>query len=176
VTIAVRTRGAPLAAAPVIRAAVREMDPDVPVYEIKSMVDVLSDSSWFYGMFAWIVGACGVSALVLAAIGLYGVMAFSVGRRREFGIRMALGAAGPRIVALVIRNAALQIAIGVFLGVLLGLALARAVSNMFFGVNPSDALTFVAVCAVLALISVAATLLPAIRASRVQPLEALRID
>jgi ABC-type antimicrobial peptide transport system permease subunit len=128
-------------------------------------------------MFAWIVGACGVSALVLAAIGLYGVMAFSVGRRRrEFGIRMALGAAGPRIVALVIRNAALQIAIGVFLGVLLGLALARAVSNMFFGVNPSDALTFVAVCAVLALISVAATLLPAIRASRVQPLEALRID
>jgi ABC-type antimicrobial peptide transport system permease subunit len=128
-------------------------------------------------MFAWIVAACGASALLLAAIGLYGVMAFSVGRRRrEFGVRMALGAAGPRIVALVIRNAALQIAIGLSLGVLLGLVLARGVSNMFFGVNPSDALTFVAVCTVLALISVAATLLPAIRASRVQPLEALRID
>jgi putative ABC transport system permease protein len=177
VTIAVRTRGAPLAAAPVLRAAVAEIDPDVPVYEIKSMTQVLSDSSWFYGMFAWIVAACGASALLLAAIGLYGVMAFSVGRRRrEFGVRMALGAAGPRIVALVIRNAALQIAIGLSLGVLLGLVLARGVSNMFFGVNPSDALTFVAVCTVLALISVAATLLPAIRASRVQPLEALRID
>lgn len=177
VRIAVRTRGAPMGAAPEVRAAVSAIDPDVPVYEIETMLDVLRDSSWFYALGAWILAACGASALMLAAIGLYGVMAFSVGRRRrEFGIRMALGAGAPGIVVLVIRNAALQIGAGVFLGVLLGLAIARGVSSMLFGVNPSDALTFVAVCAVLAVISVGATLWPAIRASRVEPLEALRVD
>jgi putative ABC transport system permease protein len=121
--------------------------------------------------------AFGSVALFLAAIGLYGVMAFSVSRRRhEFGVRMALGASGRTIVRLVLGQGLRQLAIGIALGLGVGLLLARGLQIVLFGVNPSDAQVYAGIAAVLALTGVLACVIPARRASRIEPLIALRSD
>jgi len=170
-----RTDGATVARA--IREATSAIDPDVPVYEVRTMAQVITDNSWFYGMGLVIVAACGITALVLAAIGLYGVIAFSVGRRtREFGIRMAVGANPGSIVRLVLSRGALQVTIGLALGFALAWALARGIASLLFNVSPSDPMTFITFGAFLVFVTFAASLIPALRAARVDPLAALRAD
>jgi putative ABC transport system permease protein len=173
-SVAVETRDAPAIAAS-IREAVAALDPDVPVYDVKSMNEVIGDNSWFYGFGVGIVGACGLAALLLAAVGLYGVIAFSVGRRtREFGIRMALGAAPASIRSLVVRRGSLQLVIGAVIGFGLAYTIANGVASLLFQVSPADPVTFIAAGLMLVGIAQLATFVPAIRASRVDPLTALR--
>jgi putative ABC transport system permease protein len=163
-SIAVETRDAPTIASS-IRDAVAAIDPDIPVYDVKSMNEVIRDNS------------CGLSALLLAAVGLYGVIAFSVGRRtREFGIRMALGAAPASIRSLVVRRGSLQLVIGATIGFGLAWVLAMGIASLLFQVSPTDPITFVIAGLLLIGIAQLATLVPAIRASRVDPLSALRSE
>jgi len=176
ISVAVETRDAP-AIAETVRNAVADLDPDVPVYDVKSMNEVIGDNSWFYGFGVAIVGACGITALLLAAVGLYGVIAFSVSRRiREFGIRMALGAAPASIRTLVVRRGSLQLAIGAVIGFVLAYTIALGVASLLFQVSPADPVIFAIAGLLLAALAQMATLVPAIRASRVDPLSALRTE
>jgi predicted permease len=176
-SIAVRAGASPAQTAAVIRNAVAAADPDVPVFDVRSMPDVIVDNSWFYGMGAAIVGVCGFAALLLAIIGLYGVVAFAVGRRiREFGIRMAVGASPLKILALVLRRAGLQIGVGVLVGVVLASVISRGVALLMFDVDPVDVFIFSVVSAILILVNIAATAIPAQRAARTDPLVALRAE
>ncbi len=177
VLIAVRVRGGqPLDIAAAVRQAAFQLDPDVPLFDVKDMPEVIEDNSWFYGMGVGVIGACGLAALLLATIGLYGVIAFSVGRRtREFGIRMAVGATPGRVIRLVLRQSS-GLALGLVLGLTLAYVLAQGVASLLFQVSPSDPLVFTGVTFFLAAIGVTATLIPAIRAARVDPLSALRME
>src|SRR5690606_27654885 len=126
--------------------------------------------NWFWAIGPAIMGPSGVAALLLAVIGLYGVIAFSVGRRtREIGIRMAVGARRPDIIGLVLRRGALQIGLGVALGFGLAVVLGRGIASQLFEVTPSDPFVFGGTIAVLTAISTGAMLIPALRAARTDP-------
>src|SRR5690606_6014083 len=121
VALAVRARaGAPSQLFRTLREAAFAVDPDVPLYEVRTHAELVRDNSWFYGFGAGIMGATGLAALMLAAVGLCGVIAFTVGKRlREFGVRVALGAPGRNVVTLVMRRGALQVGIGIAFGLAL---------------------------------------------------------
>jgi ABC-type antimicrobial peptide transport system permease subunit len=172
----VRTRaGAPLELSQAVRDIAFRLDPDVPVYHARSLPQVIVDGSWFYGWGATIVGVCGLAALLLATIGLFGVVAFSVGRRiREFGIRLAVGAAPRNVILLVLRQSTAQVVIGLVAGIVLALVLGRGVSSLMFLVSPNDPLVIGLVAAILTGIALLAAWAPARRAARIDPLTALR--
>lgn len=177
-SIAVRVAGGnPTSFVPALRAGASAIDPDVPLYDVLAMEDVITDHNWFYGMAAMIFALCGLATLVLATAGLYGVIAFSVSQRtREFGVRMAMGAEPGDILRMVVRNGAGQLVIGIAAGLLLATFIARGLSAMLFGVRPTDPLVLGGTTALLLAIAVAAMALPARRAARVDPLDALRAD
>jgi putative ABC transport system permease protein len=176
VAVVVQARGdATGAALDAMRVAAFSVDADVPLYEIRDMPTVIQEGTWFYEFFARILIACGVSALFLATIGVYGVIAFSVSRRkREFGVRLALGATSRSIVQLVLRRGTLQIALGLSFGIVLALALSRGVASLLFDGSATDIGVYAFVATTLAVIAAAAMLVPALAASRTEPLEALR--
>jgi predicted permease len=165
------------AATAVLRAAAFGLEPDAPVYEVRTMTALIEDNSWFFGMAGSILAGAGLVALVLATVGLYGVIAFSVGRRtREIGIRMAFGAGRASILALVLRRGIPAVALGMAAGFLLAFILANGISSLLFGVDPTDPRVFAAVGGFLALVALTAILVPARRAASVDPLEALRTE
>jgi ABC-type antimicrobial peptide transport system permease subunit len=126
-------------------------------------------------LMARLSGFFGILAVLLAVIGLYGVISYMVARRRnEIGIRMSLGADRRSIIALVLRESLLLLAIGLTLGVALALAASSAASSLLFGLKPHDAATLVMATVILAVIALAASYIPALRASRLDPLDALR--
>ena len=175
--LVIRASVAPASLGPAIRAAVKEIDPNVPVADIRTMSEVLSGSiasrSLYMGLFAFFAGA----ALALSAIGVYGVLAFYVTQReRELGIRMALGARGWDVVRLVVGQGMAVTAAGLALGALLAVAASRALSSLLYKVEPEDPLTFLAVGILLAATALLATLLPARRASRLDPACTLRVE
>jgi len=178
-TVAVRARaGTPaLSLAPALRSAVRSIDPALPVARITTVEQMVREgisSRWFDAM---VIGGLAVLALALALGGLYAVTAYSVAQRtREIGIRMALGADRSLVLGLVLRQGGLLIGGGVALGLLAAIPLVRFVSAMLFGVQPLDAAVFTAVAIGVAAVAMLATLVPARRASRVDPLVALRTD
>ena len=136
----------------------------------------MATSLWAPRMGASLLTAFGVLALLLAAVGLYGVMAYSVTQRtREIGIRMALGAEGQQVRGMVVRQGLLLAAGGVVLGVAGAFGLSRVVARLLFGIAGADPLTFVVVPAVLLVVAGIATLFPAWKASRVDPVDALRV-
>jgi hypothetical protein len=159
----------------VVRKTAFQIDPDVPIDRVRTMTEVIEDSSWFYSWGASIMGVCGIAALLLATIGLFGVVAFSVGRRvREFGIRLAVGATPGNVIGLVLRQSALQIVLGLVLGITLALLLGRGVSSLMFLVQPNDPAVITAVALLLTGIALFAAYAPARRAARIDPLTALR--
>ena len=178
VSIAVQSKtGGIAASASVLRAAAFAVNPEVPVYEVRDVPQIVDDGTWFYGMVAGILGVCGASALLLATIGVYSVIAFSVGaRRREFGVRMALGADAPAIVRLVVGKGVAQVAAGLGLGALLAAGLARGLGVLVFDVSPTDSRIFGVVAIVLAAVALSAMLIPSLSAARIEPTEALRAD
>jgi putative ABC transport system permease protein len=160
-----------------VRKVVAALDPDVPIYSVAAMDDVLYQPTWPLRLFGTMFVIFGIISLVLAAIGLYAVMAFSVSRRvREMGIRMALGASAGSVVRLICRQGAKQIVVGMTLGLLVGAGLVRMVRILLFEVQPSDPSVFGIVASVLGAAAFVACIIPAVRATRVDPLVALRSD
>jgi ABC-type antimicrobial peptide transport system permease subunit len=164
-------------AAPLVATLQRELhvlDPELVFLEAGTLRDAVEVRIFPVRAGAWLIGAAGVLALLLAAIGLYGVIAFSVSRRvREIGIRRALGAETTGVVALVVRRGMILVATGGVLGGVLAVAGATALSGVLF-VGVFDALSFVLAFAALLLVAAAANALPAWRAARVDPMVALR--
>jgi predicted permease len=177
VSLAVRTAGPPAAVAPALRAAVASVDPDIPIYWPYTMEEALARPLWFIRVFGTMFMVFGFIALFLASVGLYAVMAFSVSRRtREVGIRMALGANRGNVVRMVFGQGLAQLGIGMAAGLALALGVSRVLSVILFDVKPRDPAVFGGVVGVLVLAGLAACLFPARRATRVDPLVALRTD
>ncbi len=165
----------PLDLVPTLRAAIRELDPEVPLERVMTLPDRIREGSWFYTAFGPLFIYFGLAALFMAAVGLYGVLAFNVRRRtRELGVRVALGAPRNTVVRGVVRSALLQVAAGLVPGLLLGWASAGIVGALSFYADPRDPRIFVAVALVLAAVGVLAAWEPARRAAGVDPAEALR--
>lgn len=176
-SLAVRTQGPPEALAGRLRALVQEMDADLPLYDAASMATVLETNTWAFGLFGTLFSIFGAVALLLAAVGLYGVLAFSVSqRRKEVGVRMALGASGRAILGMVLRRGLTQLGIGLGIGLAAGAILARPLSVILFGVEPVDAVVYAAIVLTLGTAGLAACLIPARVATRTDPVEAIRIE
>jgi putative ABC transport system permease protein len=172
---AARTNGDPRALAGAIRAKVWAVDPNQPVAKVRPMEDVLAASIARPRFLATLIGSFAGIALALAAIGLYAVMGYSVARRvHEFGVRMALGADRRRVLALVLRQGLTLAGFGIAVGAALALWLTRYLASELFGVTPTDPATFAGVSAILLAVAIAATWIPAWRATRVDPMVALR--
>jgi hypothetical protein len=176
-TVTVALRDAQANGAAALRRTMSALDPDAPVYAVMSMETVLSQQLWAVRVFGTMFVIFGVVALVLAAIGLYAVMAFSVSRRvREMGIRVALGATSGDVIRLVCRQGAAQTLVGMTIGFLAGGAAVRVARAALFEVQPGDPTVFVLVAAVLGVAAFTACMVPAVRATRVDPVIALRAE
>ncbi len=175
--IVVRTDGKPESIMPAVRQRVHDLDPGLALSNVRTMDEWVSLNAAQPRLNAVLLGVFAALALVIAAIGIYGVLAYSVNqRRREIGLRMALGAEPDRVLRLVVGEGMRVGAIGIVIGLLGGLALGRVVSSLVYGVQVYDPPTFVGVAIILALISLAACFIPALRAARVDPIVALRTD
>lgn len=176
-SIVVRSAGDTTGMAQAIRAAVAAVDPNEPVSQLLSMREMVDQSLASRRLIVTLLGIFAAIALLLAAVGLYGVISYSVAQRtQEFGIRMALGARREQILAAVIRDAAGLTAAGAFAGFLASAALSRVLQKQLFNVSPFDPLTFGAMAAVLLIAAMAASLIPAYRAANVDPMVALRYE
>ena len=176
-TLLVRTSGEPGPLAEALRREIRGMDPNLPLFDVHTLAEYkrLKLADRMNG--ATILGGFGGLALLLACIGVYGVMAFSVIQRtKEIGIRIALGARRREVVSLFVWRSTRLTLIGIGIGLALSLAVSRLLQGMLFGLTPTDALTFVGVTAVLAGVAMLASWLPARRAARVDPMQSLRYE
>ena len=175
--IAVRAEGDPVALTPELRGIVAGVDENMPIYFIDTLAAWMYQAAWAVRVFGTIFMIFGGVALFLAAVGLYGVMAFSVRQRtKEVGVRMALGADRADVMRLIVRQGVIQLAIGLVLGLGLAVLLSGGLEIVLFGVEPLDPTTFVAIAAVLAGAGALATYFPARRATRIDPVIALRYD
>jgi putative ABC transport system permease protein len=176
-TLVLRTATEPMAVAPEVERIIHILDPDQPVYHVKAMTQYLTESLSRRKFAALLLGVFGALALLLAAVGTYGVISYVVAQRtREIGVRMALGARRNQVLAMVIFRGAKLAAIGVFLGVLAALVVTRAMASLLFGVSAADPWTFGVVTVLLAGVALTACYLPARRAAGVEPMVALRCE
>jgi predicted lysophospholipase L1 biosynthesis ABC-type transport system permease subunit len=160
-----------------VRSAVRETDPNMPVVDEKWMTAQVEDSLYIQRLIASLAAAFGALATLLATVGLYGVMSYTIARRTpEIGIRIALGATPGRVIALVMRDAGLLALAGLVVGVPCALAAGRLIQAQLFGVGAADLLVIVGAAAVLALAAMGAAYIPARRAASIDPLQALRVE
>ncbi len=174
-SLAISTSGEPLALTSAVRDAVSQIDSNLPIYEIDSMIGAIETRTWAFGLFGSLFAMFGGIALFMAAVGLYGVMAFTVTRRRqEMGIRMALGARPGDILRLVFRSGFVRLAIGVTVGLGLGFLLSSPLRVVLYGVDPTDPIVYLAIVATLGLAGLLACLVPARRATRVDPVQVLK--
>src|SRR5208283_948936 len=170
VTFLVRTKESPDSFVPAIRQEVKSLDASLPVFGVRTVPQFLNRIVSVYDMGASLVGTFGVISLLLAAIGIYGVLHFAVTRSiREIGIRTALGAASGDVVALILGRSMAFVGVGLVLGIGGALAAARLTGTLLAGVGPTDPLTFVAVALTFTLVALLASAIPARRASRVDP-------
>ncbi len=175
VSIIVQTSGPPLNVTQQVRQAVAQLNADIPLYWVYSMDEALARPLWYIRVFGTMFMIFGGIALFLAAIGLYAVMSFSVSRRtKEVGIRMALGAQAGQVIRMVFRQGVWQLGLGIVLGLGLAAVIGQATSVVLFEVKPRDPQVFGGVVVVLFITGLLACLLPARRATRVDPLTALR--
>jgi predicted permease len=175
VSVVLRTSQLPQAAGPALRAAVLRIDPELPVVDMKTMSARLNESLVSRRSPLMLAGIFAGVALVLAAVGIYGVLAYAVAeRRREIGVRMALGALPQQILAQFLSLGAKLILVGSVLGGIGGWLIGRAMVSLLFGVGAAQPLVFVGAAALLAIVAMTACLVPAVRAARVPPMEALR--
>jgi len=173
----VRTVGSPLAMAGGIRQIVRELDPKVEVHRLHTMHDLVNAQVLRELTISQLASFFSLSALALACLGLYGILSYSVIRRtREIGVRMALGAQTRNVLSVVIRQGMTLTLVGCILGVILAFALTRVVSSLLYGVTATDPLTFTGAGLVLLIVALVACYIPARRAAKVDPMEALRYE
>jgi putative ABC transport system permease protein len=176
-SLVVRTDRNPEGSIAGVRAIVRELDPQLPIYDVSTMHQLLGRSVATRRFNMFLVGIFSALALVLAAIGIYGVMSYTVtARTREIGIRMALGARAGNVLSLVIKDGMKLALAGLAIGIGGALALARLIRTLLFDVTPTDPATFAGVAILLFVVALLACLLPARRASGFNPVDALRHD
>ena len=174
-TFAVRTNSDPMNSVAAVTKAIREVGPDLPVVDVMSMNDVIAQSVSPQRFNMLLLASFAGLALILAAVGIYSVLSFTVRRRiREIGIRMALGASNHDVIRMVLADGLKPILAGVALGLAAALALGRVVSSLIFGVRATDPLTFAAVALLLLLVGILATIIPAYRATGIEPVRILR--
>jgi putative ABC transport system permease protein len=176
-TILVRTNGDPGALAPAVRGVIRNLDPQQPIGEISTMESLLSVSVARQRFSASLLTVFSILALVMAAVGIYGVMSYTVSQRtHEIGVRMALGAQRSDVLKLVLKSGIVLGVIGVAVGLAASFALTRLIATLLFEVAATDVTTFALVAVVLFVITLVACYVPARRATRVDPLKALRYE
>jgi ABC-type lipoprotein release transport system permease subunit len=173
----VRTSVPPATVIDAVRREIQSLEPHLPLPNIQTMHETIGTSLYAARMGAWLLAVFGALALLLAAVGIYGVLSFSITRRtREMGIRLALGADRPRVFLLVVRDGMLLVSVGMAIGLLGSVAAARSLSSFLYGVSTSDLPTFSATIAILAAVALIACAIPARRAMRVNPIAALRYE
>jgi len=160
-----------------VRQAVQQVDNDQPVIQLRTMQEVISESIWRQHVCASVLGVFAAIALLLAAVGTYGVIAYSTSRRtHELGIRSALGATRRDVLGLVLRQGLCLTLIGLVAGIILSLGLTRTLRSLLFGVTSTDLVTFAGVIVLLVITALLACYIPARRAANVDPMAALRYE
>jgi ABC-type antimicrobial peptide transport system permease subunit len=173
--LTIRTRQEPAQVIAQVRKEIRAADPELPVYQVFTMEQVRQQNFWEYRFVGGMFTVFGGIALFLAAIGVYGVLSYSVSQRvREIGVRMALGAKRRDVLRLVVGQGLSLALLGVGIGLVLALGAGRVVASILFDVSPSDPVSFAAIAVLLTAVATFASFLPANRATEVDPLEALR--
>jgi ABC-type antimicrobial peptide transport system permease subunit len=163
--------------AKVVREQIHALNPGIKIWAALPMTDYIQAAFMGHQIASSLLSLLGVVAVALAAMGVYGVMAYAVGQRtHEFGIRLALGAGRQSVLRLVLRRALTLIAAGVAIGLLLAFAVTRLLATFLYGVSPFDTVTFAAVPVLLGCVALAACWMPARRAAQVDPIEALRCE
>jgi putative ABC transport system permease protein len=176
-TIVVRTASNPTSLVSAVTSAVRETDRDVPVIDVRTMDELVASSLSQQRFSLLLLGAFALLAVLLAAVGIYSVLSYSVRRRvQEIGIRLALGARLSDVLRMIVIEGMKPTLLGVTIGIVGALALARVMSSLIYGVKPTDPITFLAVATVLAVVALFATIVPAYRAAKVDPMVALRYE
>ncbi len=176
-SLAVKTERDPSTLISGVRGALRAVDPEVPAAQVRDMETVIARSVSDRRLNAVLIGTFGALALALAAIGLYGVMAYSVSQRtREIGVRIAMGAPRRTVLRLVVGEGTRLVAIGVALGLAVSLLIAGSLARLLYGVEPRDASVIVLASLILLVAGALASYLPALRATRVDPVVALRAE
>lgn len=177
VSIAARVDGEPLQISADVRDAVGAADADTPIYFVQTLDQAMEQNLWFYRIFGSLFLSFGLAALFLASVGLYGVMSFSVSHRvGEMGVRMALGARGTQVTGLIIRQGLGQIALGLVFGTGLAVLIARGLTLLLYQVEPYDPMTYAGVLVLLVLTGLGASAVPAMRATKVDPMVALSAE
>ncbi len=175
ITYAVKTQLSPTAILPALRNAVQSIDKDLPLRDIRTQTEQIEAGISQQRLFATLTAAFGFLALTLACVGIYGIMAYTVSQRtNEIGIRLALGAHRAQVRAMVLRQATRLAILGVIIGVAASLALSRLVKSMLYGLKPTDPISIIGAATILLAVALIASWIPALRASRVEPMEALR--
>jgi len=176
-TFVVRTHGAPGALADDVRRAVWRLDPDLALYEVATMDEIVRENSQSQSDVAWLLSAFSLVGMVLAIGGLYGVMSHTVGQQtHEIGLRMAVGADPRGVLLAVIRRSARLIVLGIAMGGLMAWLLGTALRSMLFEVSPGDPVSYVSVATIMVAVGLAAAIIPARRAARINPMAALRCE
>jgi putative ABC transport system permease protein len=159
------------------RAAIKEIDPELPVFDVKTMTDALAESVSQPRFYAILLASFAAIAVIIAALGVYGVISYTVSQRtRELGIRIALGAQRQRVLGLVIRQGMALTLFGVLVGLVAAYGLTRVIASMLFGVAAADPATFAGVAVIFLIIAWLASYLPARRAASVDPIIAMRAE
>jgi ABC-type antimicrobial peptide transport system permease subunit len=172
--LTIRTSGDPAGLEKAVRAAVREMDKGVPLYQVPTLEDYLSKSAAAPRFQTLLLSGFAGIALLLSAIGLYGLLSYIVVQRTpEIGLRIALGAQKADVLSMIVRRGLTLALVGLGAGLFISAMMTRLLSGMLYGIRPSDPITFATVTAILLLVSLAATGLPAYRAARLDPLKTL---
>jgi putative ABC transport system permease protein len=175
--LVLRTTVPPESLVPTVQAVMSELDPNQPIYDLRPMTDLVASSLARRRFSLGLMLLFAVVALLLAAVGIYGVMAYTVAQRtHEIGVRVALGARPTDVMKMVVRDGMRLVLFGLGLGLAAALLLTRVVSSLLYGISTTDASTYVAIAAVLALVALVAVLLPARRATRIEPMVALRTE
>jgi ABC-type antimicrobial peptide transport system permease subunit len=175
VFVVARTTGDPLSAAGAVRDEIRRMDASVPVANVRTMNDVVAAALATPRLTGFLLGTFAAIALALAAVGIYGVLAYLVSQRaQEIGIRLAIGADRSQVLGMVLRQGLLLAVAGIVVGLIGAWALTRLMQSLLYEVRPNDPFTFIAVAAALLIVALMASLVPARRATKVSPTIALR--
>lgn len=173
--LTIRVDGDPASVIPAVREAIKAADASMPISAVRTMEQLRQLSFWQYGLFGWIFGVTGLVGLLLAAVGVYGVLSYVVSQRTaEIGVRMALGAERGRVLRLIVGHGVMLAGVGVVIGLVIAPLGTSFGQSLFYNVSPFDPVTFISVATFLLVVAILASYIPALRATRVNPVTALR--